>query len=79
MIADEISISAAKDSEPVAGQPSFHVYSALTDEMVPLTQERLTELLAFEKAYASLICEMRNGHKRFMTSIGRVALPWDRD
>jgi hypothetical protein len=40
-------------------QPLFLVYSFATDQMVPLTQERLDGLLATERSYSELLNEVR--------------------
>ena len=59
-------IKATKDYETVFGRPSepeepaFMVYQASTDEMVPLTQERLRDLVEHEKQFFRLRHHLRD-------------------
>lgn len=51
-------------------QPLFMVYDVGTDELVPLTQERLDALTATEQQYGMLIRDIRNGHEAFANKRG---------
>jgi hypothetical protein len=51
----------------------FMIYSVMMDEMVPLTQERLDQLIAAECQYGQLICHIRDSHQLFMADRGYTA------
>jgi hypothetical protein len=57
-------------------QPLFMVYRTDTDEMVPLTQERLDQLIAAERQYGMMICDIRKSHEHFAARMGYTAKPF---
>lgn len=54
----------------------FLVYSAMTDEMVPLTKERLNQLLATERQYGQMICAIRDAHNAHRAALGYSPKPF---
>lgn len=46
----------------MSDQPKFMVYDIATDNLVPLTQDRLNQLTRIERAYGEVMCEIRNIH-----------------
>lgn len=54
----------------------FMVYDVGTDERVPLTQERLDQLLAVERQYGMLMSDIRRSHDGFITKMGGTPKPW---
>lgn len=57
-------------------QPLFMVYSIGTDEMVPLTQERLDALLDVERQYGTFINDIRKGHESLAARRGFTYRPF---
>lgn len=57
-------------------QPLFMVHDGATDEKIPLTQERLEQLLAIESGYVWLIDSIRSQHAGLIKSIGGMPKPW---
>lgn len=57
-------------------QPLFMVYNHGTDQMAPLTQERLDSLLKIERMYGQIINSVRDSHADLVTSLGGVPKPW---
>lgn len=51
-------------------QPLFMIYEAGTDQQVPLTQERLDQLIATEMQYGRLICHIRDSHAAHADRLG---------
>lgn len=57
-------------------QPLFMVYDIGTDQKVPLTQERLDQLLAAERQYGLMICGIRDSHEAHAIRMGFKAKPF---
>lgn len=57
-------------------QPLFMVYDIATDEMVPLTQERLNSLIDCERTYGMMISEIRKSHCALVERHGHKPAPW---
>lgn len=57
-------------------QPLFMVYDVGTDQLTPLTQERLDALVAVERQYGMLMSDIRKNHDSFVTSLGGAPKPW---
>lgn len=70
---------ADSESVPDPTNPKVHpfmVCSAMTDEMVPLTQERLNQLLAAERQYGQMICAIRDAHNAHTAALGYSPKPF---
>lgn len=57
-------------------QPLFMIYDASTDERVPLTQERLDQLIAVNMQYGQLVCALRDMHNAHCRRFGFTPSPF---
>jgi len=57
-------------------QPLFMIYDIGTDEMVPLTKERLDQLIDVERQYGMMICDIRKSHESFAIRRGFKPQPF---
>lgn len=57
-------------------QPLFMVYDTGSDELVPLTQERLNSLIDCERTYGMMISEIKKSHFALVERHGNKPQPW---
>lgn len=55
---------------------TFMIYDAIADEPVPLTQERLNQLIAAEQKYGRMIISIRESHEAFAKKLGFEPKPF---
>ena len=57
-------------------QPLFMVYDMAANEKVPLTQERLDQLLLCERVYFDMVSGIRREHEHLVRNYGGTPQPW---
>lgn len=79
MLADDF--KNAKDAAPENvkpwTQPIFMVNDYGSDQKVPLTQERLDQLLRLSYTYAMMMSDIRRYHDDYVRSLGITPRPWE--
>lgn len=58
-------------------QPLFMVYAYASDERVPLTQERLDQLLRIELTYRQMMSDIKRYHDDLVRVSGATPRPWE--